>query len=278
MRDSDKRQPPKGFDVFELTRLGYLLVWNERRYLLRLFLPVFFIGFVGEITLQSLGWETQFLRRALLMLPSYLAQGWMFSHLVRLVFHDQRYPFQFSGDREKDIPILMEKARCVGGGALVYALLHYLLNGAMAFLPPPGTVPQAPESEGFLPIAAFIISVILLGFLVWLFRMVWLYVPVAAGRSMRSYLLALEQRKVASWRLIAVWMISTLPALFAVLLIEDLLTSLFAPDAKTPDDFGKGLTFFYIALEHASVVISGMIATVAMAFGVREILTVSGKK
>lgn len=277
MRKNDG-QKTQGFDAFELTRLGYHLVWNERHYWWRLFLPVFFIGFVGEITLQSLGWQTQFLRRALLMLPSYLAQGWMFSHLVRLVFYDQRYPFRPTGDREKDLPILMEKARCIGGGALVYALLHYLLSGALAFMPQHPPTPPSPDDPSALPIVAFIISVILLGILVWLFRMMWLYVPVAAGRSIRAYLLALETRKVASWRLIGVWMISSLPALLVVLLIESLLTSLFAPDAKTPADFGKGLTFIYIALEHASVVLSGIIATVSMAFGVKEILSPSARK
>jgi hypothetical protein len=279
MREPEKKQQPHGFDVFELTRLGYRLVWAERMYLVRMFLPVFFIGFVGEITLQSLGWETLFIRRALLMLPAFLAQGWLLSHLVRLIFYGQRYPFRFTDDRERDLAILFDRARGIGGGALVYTLLHYFLNGFMAFLPKPGSIPPPPpDADGALPVVAMFISLILLGFLIWLFRMAWLYIPIAAGRSARSYLLALEQRKVASWRLIGVWMVSVLPALFAVLLVEDFLTSLFAQGATKPDDLGKGLTFLFIALEHASVVISSLLATASMALGIKELLNPSTKK
>ena len=91
------------FDIIDAAGRGYSKVWEEKTYLYQLAVIPVVIKFVCYLTIQALDWEENFIRQALVMLPSYFADGWMLSHFVRLIFLDQRWPFKPSGDPEKDM-------------------------------------------------------------------------------------------------------------------------------------------------------------------------------
>ena len=119
------------FDVIEAGGKGYSFAWAERRYLLRLALVPLLIKLVCHTVVLTFEWQTDFMRQALVMLPSYFADGWLMAHLVRLVFLEQRWPFRPTGNKEQDLTVLEDRARGVLSGVLVFALIKFLLAGVV---------------------------------------------------------------------------------------------------------------------------------------------------
>ena len=108
------------FSVMEATNFGYRLTWQERRYLVYLAAIPFLIKFICHMTVVMLDWRSQFMRQAIVMLPSFFAYGWMLAHVTRLIFLDQRWPFRRSGDDEKDRLIMADKTQGIMAGTLAF--------------------------------------------------------------------------------------------------------------------------------------------------------------
>ena len=80
------------YDAADCAVKAYGFVWGERHYLFKLAVFPLFIKLVCLVTVISMGYQFDFIRQSLLMLPSYFADGWVMSHLVRLIYLDQRWP------------------------------------------------------------------------------------------------------------------------------------------------------------------------------------------
>lgn len=206
------------FDLTSATANAYRKTWHERRYLLRLAaMPVLVkLAFYILATSLTQGDDGTYMRFVLIMVPAFLAEGWMLSHYVRLIVLDHRWPFRPSGDFEKDMAILSVRARGILSGMIVYVLINMAVGlfvwGAMAYMMPyvpdgeSGTPPQVPGVVAFL-------SVLILGFMFWAFRLIWLYIPYALNQDGASYLRALRGIG-SSLHLIGIWLLCLLPFLW----------------------------------------------------------------
>lgn len=201
-------------DIVESAGAGYRLVWAERRYLVRLAAVPLFIKLVCQITTLFLGWEQQFLRQAIVMLPSFIADGWMLSHLVRLIFRDQRWPFRATGDSVRDMQVLQDRAQGIMRGAMVFAVIHYLAAGVATLLYA-GTRSEAMRggAGGAAPLAALAEALVLFLAVVWGFRFLWLFIPAALNFPLRRFLGGLRGFG-SSWLMIGVWLMCFVPWYF----------------------------------------------------------------
>ena len=102
-------EPKSLIDVVESVDYGYRFLWRERAYLMHIAAAPLAIKAICLLVLIGLGWERDFIRSALVMLPAYFAEGWMLAHLIRLVFYDQRWPFQPTGDKARDQMLLQDR-------------------------------------------------------------------------------------------------------------------------------------------------------------------------
>ncbi len=163
---------------------------------------------------MALGWQQEYLRNVILMVPSLFAYGWMLSHLSRLVFFGQRWPFRPSGDAVLDGVLLNDRATACPAGTLFFVLICYFLSGINAALVTlmsgvkqpmtPGQTMHEPEGMASLAALAF------MAFSLWSVRFLFLYIPAAAGLSTRPIVRA-KQGMLLSLQMTGVALVCILP-------------------------------------------------------------------
>ncbi len=201
------------YDVTDSAVKGYALIWTERVYLFRLAIFPLFIKFVCAMTVIINGLEFDFVKQALLMLPSYIADGWVMSHLVRLIYLGQRWPFRPTGHPQNDMTVLRDRAGGIMAGTIFFALIEFLKTGVLGLMfigmMPPGSVPGQTDLSAMPPTettpATALIGIGMIFVTIWIVRYLWLYIPAAAGFSGREFLKRVGGL-MGSIRLLGVWM------------------------------------------------------------------------
>ena len=261
------------FDVIEASGFAYRLLWGERRYLMRLALVPLLVQIVCHAGVAIFGWETQFIKQALMMLPSYFTDGWMLAHLTRLIFLDQRWPFRPTGDRTKDMAMLQDRAQGIMGGTLFYVVIRFLMAGVLE-----GTyiVSQqtTPESAGASPAAPFFAlgALALLVFMVWGFRFLWLYIPAALNAPVRDFLAAIRGFG-ASFYMMGAWLVSFVPLLMAYIFVTTFLFSLAGVEAGAgPETLPLSLKITIEVLRALMDLTIRILSTAAIAYGIRAMM------
>ncbi len=259
-------EPVPLMDVVESVDYGYRFLWREQSYLMRIAAVPLVIKMICLLVLVGIGWERDFIRSALVMLPAYFAEGWMLAHLIRLVFYDQRWPFQPTGDQAQDRMLLQDRIFGVTGGALFYVLIKFFLSGFMAFLAyvQVAVVQTEPITQGEPPPMAVAAAFLILMTTLWAFRFVFLYIPASAGLSVRSLVLH-RKSFLISLQMLGMWLISFVP--FAMLLL--LLTSGLVGSGESVSVANR---FLIIIIQSVCDTAIAIVSTMAIASGFRKML------
>ncbi len=251
------------FDITQAANAGYKTVWAERSYLAKLAVVPFLIKLVCFSVVLLLGWEQQFLRQAIIMLPAYFADGWLCAHIVRLIFLDQRWPFRPTGNTDKDMQTLQDRALGIMRGTLFFVVIKFLLAGITEILY------YASESglkaeEGEVNILVFLTAIGGFVFLFWAFRLLWLYIPAAINYPVRAFLIGLGGF-AASWRLIGLWFLCFIPAFFGFGILLSVLGSLVSNPAESVE-----LAFVINVMRVLLDTIVSILATAGIAYGIKN--------
>ncbi len=173
------------FDIIDAAGYGYQLAWREKRYLGRLATVPVFVKFC--CLLVMIGWGDNHLRSALILIPSFFADGWMLSHYVRLIFLDQRWPFRPGGDPAADRQEVQARAADLMAGTLYFVVSSFLVAGQSAWFY--HLRDQASElAKNNIPpstdmAVAFLASAVLS---VWAFRFTWFFILAVLGYNLRQ--------------------------------------------------------------------------------------------
>lgn len=261
------------YNVTDSAMKGYALVWNERAYLFRLAIFPLLIKFVCAMTVIINGFEFDFVKQALLMLPSYFADGWVMSHLVRLIYLGQRWPFRPTGQPQNDMAMLRDRAGGIMAGTVSFALIEFLKTGMVGFMfvgaMPPGSVPGqvdvAAAAQTPTNLATALAGLGLLAVTIWMVRYLWLYIPAAAGFSGREFLKRVGGF-MGSIRLLGVWMVCSIPILFLFILVASAFMSPFHTAAGVPPAVDFIMNTFRVAI----IMITTLVSTAGMAYVIRN--------
>lgn len=249
---------------------GFKASWAARSYLLRLAVVPFALKLLCltiALKLAGSGGGLASMQSTLIMLPAFFAEGWMLSHYVRYLILGQTWPFRPSGDMQADMDALRPRARGILSGMIVYVLIA-LAQGAVvavagAYLLP--FVPQNPGQGATMPASAAMLAIALLVFIVWSFRFVWLYIPLALNADFRETLARLRPGRVNLF-LIGLWLVCFVPFVAAIQILEPFLQLL-------------GPTFGGFALVLASVgvdLVKMLVITASMTFGFKYLFEQKG--
>jgi hypothetical protein len=246
------------FNILNAAENAYRTSWGERRYLLRLAIVPFFLKLICYSLAFSMGYQEDYLRLTLFLLPALFAEGWMLSHYTRLIVLGHRWPFVPTGNMQEDIKTISVRARGVMGGLIVYVLINMALGAILAFVTPlvpsePTTAEQLPPATGFLFFALLIFSF-------WGFRLTWLYIPYALNIDAARYLKTLGGF-AASIPLIGTWFLCFLPFMIFVQIIGAVLTPL----------LGSAGGFAIVIVMVAADILKNILATAAITYGLIEL-------
>ncbi len=260
------------FDIITAAGLAYRLTWTERHYLLRLAAVPMVVKLVCHGTMQVLGFETMFVRQALLMLPSYLFDGWLLAHVIRLVFYGQRWPFRPGG--ANDMAVFRDRAQGIMTGAVSYALTRFLMTGLFAAVYASASTAGLHDAAG--PASppegrpgAMIAVMLLMAGMIWSFRLFWFYIPAAANIPFFWFMKRLRGLG-SSFYMLGAWLVCFLPVLFLFIAATSLLAQPFA--GQNGLEIPLVLNAVFSLLWVATDTVIEILTTFALAIGLKTIL------
>jgi hypothetical protein len=258
-----KNKPTDTYDVVGAVGTGVAKIWLEREYLMRLALFPILMKFFSILSVLNIE-EGGLVRSELILLPAYFAEGWMLSHLVRLIFLNQKWPFRPSGDQEKDMAALNDRARGILSGTISYVLIHMVMVLAGVGLRDM-MMQQADLENPSMGMHVFAVAVFVL--FLWAFRFFWIYIPLAINVPAAAYAKAVAAPKL-SFHMLGTWILCYVPFFFVIYFIT--LPYLVPEETVQISLLQKaGVAWLQAIVESITV----LVVTAGMAYGIRELMT-----
>lgn len=268
------------FDLIDSAGFGYVRVWNERHYLLKLALIPLLIKFITSIAVFVLHADDNLLRSGLIMLPGTLAEGWVLAQFLRTLLMNERWPQQMPQERDdKAISHLILRARGIVSATLIFVLIHIVstvLAWGMLSLDQTAQTMMEQEASGqdvnvpdafkgfmIIPLIAFMLASI------WAFRLAYLYIPYAVLMPARVYISRLGGF-MTSVRMLGLYLITTIPCTVTVALVANALLSI--TGTGEGQEMPVVAKFIITFLSTVVDMITAMIATAAMAYALRKVI------
>lgn len=248
------------FDFVECTSRAYRYGWENRGQILAMAAPAIVFKILTFIVVLNFFDDLSLLRQNLLILPSYYFEGWVISSVLAGVFSS-------SGQNESDQSLTK---RNIQAATIVYVLIKLVMSFVMGMtFMNEEAVSQTQQSQTLSP-QIFFMMILTLGFLVWSFRFLWLYVPMVMGYNLENFLAAFRSFK-SSFYMIGVWLMCLMPLGLGLLLASGLLGVIF------PQTEGMPATFAY---KNAMIIVQAfldfmisLIASLAMAYGIHSVMS-----
>lgn len=275
--------PGLSFDMIDAAGYGYVRVWNERSYLLRLaFFPVL-IKFIGVIIAYALDYQDDLLRRGLLVLPATFAEGWVLAQFLRTLLMEERWPQTLPKEPDDEtVARLLLRARAIISSTLIFVLIQMIATiigwvilqmdsavNDMVAAQKSGAAPPPSEQFEFFPHLMFLPIVAFLVGSFWAFRLIWLNIPYAVLMPGRIYLARLGGM-MASVRMIGLFLVCVIPcSVLASVISQSIFSQSGAETAATAPPIAQ---FVVMAITAVTDMVTALISTAAMAYAMRNIL------
>jgi hypothetical protein len=255
-------------DFIDAISFGYREVWRERAYLMKLaFVPIM-IKFASTVVVYSFDMEDNFIRQGLVALPGLFAEGWLLAQFLRTLLMQERWPIYLEEPpSDQKMAALLLRARGIMSSAILYALISFLAYGmkqVMFYFMPADDAADKTAAQDPNPLL-FIPAVALIYLSIWIFRFMWLYIPVAVLMPMGDFLKKLGGF-MASIKMIGIFLVTLVPCLFVAITLSKIFGTIVGGV-----DTAQG-SFIALIIHVIMETIIGLISTASMAYALRNIV------
>ncbi len=263
------------FDFIDVSVRAFAFLWQNRLSILQLSWLPFSMKLLSFLIIIFLGLQDNYLRQGLVLLPSSMLEGWLVAYVLRMAVLKETWQGLLTGDRQLDRALADQRKRFIMGSMLIYTLIKLisaLAVGLMvqsgAFETLQGGAPSSPPPQSGI-FDAYFIGVAAFALVIWSFRYIWLYVPIALGYSVRLFL-----KKIfgflTSFRMIAVWLVCFAPVYLFLMLFTKLLQTVF-PGASLEE---ASLPYYVVAgvMQSAVELFVALVTALAMGYAVQFIM------
>lgn len=250
-------------DLLSATRDGYMTLWQERQYVMRLaVIPLTLkIMFYFAAVMFEVGPERLYF--TIIMLPALFAEGWFHAQFLRTVLTGERWPIRIEGRVEKHFDFLLARARGILACIIAFVLIAMLKGGAMVGLSAMQIAATEKAATGMMdsnPLALFL-GLGVIGAALWGFRLVWIYIPLVVLMPIKTYLKGVNGM-MSSIQMIVIWLLCVIPLQFALLFLASMLLAPYGGEiSKSP----SVISFLFFSIILVGESISRLIAATAMA-------------
>lgn len=256
------------FDFVECAAMAYRFVWGGRATILRLSLVALAFKVVSLMMVTALGLESNLLRQGLVLLPSYFLEGLVICRILLLATALET--------EKSDSAVILADSSSVRAGAIVYVLIKMFLSfiAGMTFAGNADMAASQPAPSAPNPQTLFLAILILAG-MVWIFRFLWLYVPVALGYGIEEFLRKFKGFS-SSLQMIGLWVLCFTPLVLLMILGSEILGAVI-PGAR--DDLPSIIYLQAMAVLQALADYAiSLVSSIGMAYGVRSVFNNENKK
>lgn len=264
----------KAFDLIDSASFGYKTVWQERKYLLKLAMIPVLIKLICTVIILTFDYENDYIRQGLVSLPAAFAEGWLLAQFLRTLLLLERWPIMLGETiSDNQMSALLIRARGIMSSTIMFALITFLAYGlkevyAIFYVMAGGSADLSTSIPADQPPANplfFIPAVALIFLSIWIFRYLWLYIPVVVLMPLGEFL-----RKIggfmSSIRMMGVFLISVIPCLILAVVLSNIFTALVGgPDS----DIGR---FVMVIVSVSIEILISLVTTASMAYALRHII------
>lgn len=262
------------FDFVESASRAYQFIWERRIDVLQISLmaiAVKVLTFVGFIVFGM----DDFLRQGLLALPAYFLEGWVIAQVMVMALY--RDVAGVMGG-ESILPSPEDIARNVKASAIVYVLIKLMMSFVVGMtyaemdMGPDG-LPAGSSEEGSVQLLA--VAVMMMVFMIWAFRFLWLYVPLVMGRTPLEFLDKFKPL-VSSFSFLGTWLLCFVPLILLMIVLSQMLGTVMAGLGVSTESivFESGLGALHAIIDY----LLSLVSSVAIAYGVYSVFNADNKK
>lgn len=230
------------FDFIDVTIKGHEFVLKNIGYLFKVAIPILFVKVLCLLLVFVWGAETQLLRQGLILLPAFVLEALFIVGLIRYLMY--REPIFIWGKLvmppEKDDVELMtfdaeqsayldrgNRRTYMQAGIATYMLIQVTMLAFVGWASDIAGLfnkdPIKPPMREALPVVLeLIIFVGTLASIIWLFRLIWLYVPTTMGYRVSDFMNKIKGLKPSIY-MILTWLMCVVP----LMMISTMLISIF---------------------------------------------------
>ncbi|MCK5384603.1 MAG: hypothetical protein KAJ29_03435 [Alphaproteobacteria bacterium] len=281
------------FDFIEASAKGYEFSWYERSYLMRAAVPVVLVKLASILIIRFMHIEDQSLLSGLITMPAHVIEALFMVSVVRFIAfreplfefsrvmggrpppdiaHDDKAAMGDAEVRHKQDASVFTRVAMFKAGVAMYLLIKIVQLGFIGAMLDygrgldPGAEVPAPEQN----LANALVFMALTGALLWAFRLVWLYIPMAMGYTVSGFLKRIKGM-MSSLSIFATWFVTFFPLMVLISGIFMLSSFVFVSETILQ-------LFIYDVIRVFGETLIILVQTVAMTFGFIEVLTNQNKK
>lgn len=262
------------FDFVDAAAKGYEFSWRERGYFARAMIPVLFVKLACVIVVRFLHIGDQNLLSGLVEMPAYVVEALFMISVVRFVAFQEPL-FEFGRVLRRDEvhkklngegPVFSD-VEIFKASVALYLLIKIVQTAFVGVM-----LDYGPDIEQEVDISApeqnlsnAIIFVVLFGALLWSVRLIWLYIPVAMGFTIKSFLVR-ARGVMSSLNIFAIWFVTYFPLVIFIAAIFMLSNFVLLPESMLQ-------IFVHDLIRVCGEMLIILVQAVAITFGFIEVLT-----
>ncbi len=252
------------FNFVEAAAAGYRFVWRERRSILTLALIPLSVKVGSYAAISLFDMEKNFLRQGLVMLPAHFLEGFVVALVVRMALLGENFTRLFDPGPGQPQQFSESQRRAVMASAAIYLLTKLVCSFFAGSMMTAQTMEPIPSMTP-PPTSTLTMTIMLIIFMVWMFRFFWLYVPAAMGVSVRQFLQAINSF-YSSFYLLGLWVVCFVPLMGILIGIAKSLLILLGQESLP---YMVLIAFIQAVFELGIA----LVAAVAMGYTVRNVMT-----
>lgn len=261
------------FDFIEASAKGYEFVWSQKAFLTRVAIPVVYVKVASFLMIFLMQEQASNLMDGLILMPGYVLEGLFMIGLIRYFLYNEDIfvwgkTLQVPEGREAVRPYqgALTRLQCIQGGFAVYMLIKVVLLafvGVMQDLAEMTPEPSQAAGAGPSPMG-FLLWIAMFAIFLWIFRLVWMFIPTAMGMPIRFMLERTKGLDTAAY-MFGTWLTCFLPSVVFMFILLGLGVAVFGPN--TPASVILTALFF-----SGFEVFVTAVSIIAMTIGFHEIL------
>ena len=258
------------FDFVECTAKSYRFIWQSRADVLRLSLMLLSVKILIFVALIVFGLQQDILRQGLFSLPVYFFEGWVIAQLMVMALYGQEPE---RGQAFK-LPPPEDIERNVKASMIVYVLTKLMLSFVLgSTFNAQGELPAATPPEPSLQI--FFMAMMMIVFMLWSFRFLWLYIPLVLGCQPIDFLRRFQAFS-SSFYMVGVWVLCFVPLMIAMVVVSEFMSMVLGGLGFDQDSvvFKSGLAVIQAIIDYAM----SLVSSIGIAFGIYSVFKGENKK
>ncbi len=259
------------FDYVNAVTKAYKFVWAQCMIIFAMAMVPLAVKVVNYMIIETLGMSENHMRQGLLLLPAFFVEGWLIARLIRFAVQGERIEQHLSGDPALDLRRFEGHMRAVTASMIVFVLIKLAMSLFIGLFMSEQAklVSEMPADAPEYTVSSIVMGFGIIGILLYAFRLLWLYVPLALEIDLREFLVRIRAF-TSSMYMFAIYVLCFVPLALLMMMLLNAAANMMN---ITSGEETQMYRYVAIAIQTIIDTVLTICASIAMAFGVQALYT-----